>query len=66
MEMKAGHCAALRYDGQQSAYLCSVYDRRPEVCRVLERGSRECAAERHEKSERPLQLRRKSLGEGQL
>jgi hypothetical protein len=37
-----------------------VYERRPDVCRWLERGSGQCAAERHEKANRPLQLRRKT------
>lgn len=59
MKMKDGHCGALVYDPAQKAYLCSVYERRPDVCRWLERGSGQCSAERHEKAERPLRLRRK-------
>lgn len=62
MKMRDGHCGALTYDRTQRAYLCSVYERRPDVCRWLERGSGQCAAERHEKKERPLQLRRKVEG----
>jgi Fe-S-cluster containining protein len=60
MKMVDGHCGALTYDPAQKAYLCSVYEARPDVCRWLERGSGQCAAERHEKSERPLQLSRKA------
>lgn len=60
MKMEDGHCAALVYDAGKNAYLCSVYERRPDVCRWLERGSGQCAAERHEKADRPVQLRRNS------
>ena len=42
MKMKDGHCAALRIDGH--AFFCTVYDRRPEICRELERGSGQCEA----------------------
>lgn len=59
MKMQDGHCAALTYEPTRGVYLCSVYERRPDVCRWLERGSGQCAAERHEKAQRPLQLRRK-------
>lgn len=59
MKMQDGHCGALVYDRAKEAYLCSIYERRPDVCRWLLRGSGQCAAERHEKAERPLQLRRK-------
>ncbi len=48
MRMIDGHCAALVVKpGMHGArdYFCSVYDRRPHVCRALERGSPECAAE---------------------
>ncbi len=60
MKMEEGHCAALVYDPKMEAYLCSVYERRPDVCRWLERGSGQCAAERHEKADRPVVLRRKA------
>lgn len=50
MRMEGGHCAALELRAGQLA--CSLYERRPEVCRALERGSPSCAAERDEKAER--------------
>lgn len=41
MRLESGHCAALdvQADGQ---FLCSIYERRPDVCRWLERGSGTC------------------------
>lgn len=60
MKMTEGHCAALVYEAKAREYLCSVYERRPDVCRWLERGSGQCRAERHEKIDRPLTLARKS------
>lgn len=60
MRLVDGHCAALTYDQKSGQYLCSVYERRPDVCRWLQRGSGQCAAERHEKGDRPIQLRRAS------
>ena len=60
MKMVDGHCGALTYDTKQEAYLCSIYEKRPDVCHWLERGSGQCAAERHEKSDRPIVLRRKT------
>lgn len=39
-----GRCSALQVaDGR---YLCAIYERRPEICRTLERGSPACAGER--------------------
>lgn len=52
MVMRDGHCAALRIDGER--FLCAVYEWRPETCRTLARGSRECAGEIESKGERPL------------
>lgn len=49
MKMTAGHCAALeiRFDANhQPEYFCTAYDRRPQICRDLARGSPECAGER--------------------
>lgn len=43
MRMVDDHCAALVRDGERWA--CSVYERRPQVCRDLARGSPAC---RHE------------------
>ena len=62
MVMTEGHCAALRIDAGR--FTCAVYEWRPETCRTLERGSRECAGEIDSKGERPLiALRRKENGE---
>jgi Fe-S-cluster containining protein len=54
MRLEHGHCAALVVDVETRRFLCSVYERRPDVCRWLERGSGQCRADRHEKAERPL------------
>lgn len=59
MKMSGGHCAALSFAQESGSFLCSVYEKRPDVCRWLERGSGQCASERREKSERPIELRRK-------
>jgi len=48
-----GRCAALVLAPDEGTYLCSVYERRPEVCRTLERGSSACAGERATKGDRP-------------
>jgi Fe-S-cluster containining protein len=49
MRMRDGHCAALdvrsEKDGAPDFY-CTIYDRRPQICRDLARGSAECAGER--------------------
>ena len=48
MRMTAGHCAALDVRPAASGemrYFCTIYERRPEICRVLERGSPECLGE---------------------
>jgi Fe-S-cluster containining protein len=54
MRMTAGHCAALEViksaDGETS-FFCSIYENRPEICRVLERGSPECFADLETKAE---------------
>lgn len=44
MQMRDGQCVALSTESGQA--LCSIYERRPEVCRVLERGGPSCEAER--------------------
>ena len=51
LRMQDGHCAALRVE-PAGRFVCAIYERRPETCRRLERGSPECAAERHEKTAR--------------
>src|SRR5690242_11489703 len=59
MRMHDGHCAALELDTDVRRWRCTIYERRPETCRHLERGSPECAGERWAKAERPLiELRR--------
>lgn len=52
MRLESGHCAALtvKADGH---FLCSVYERRPDVCRWLERGSGNCRGELETKTDRP-------------
>lgn len=54
MQMRDGHCAALAIrEGEQGReYFCTVYDRRPQVCRELERGSPQCEAELAQKVSR--------------
>ena len=66
MKMTDGHCAALRietlamdashasHDGADARFVCGVYDERPDVCRDLARGSRECLGEIATKGARPL------------
>ncbi len=49
LRMDHGHCTALAVtrtcDGH-THFTCSIYDRRPQVCRDLVRGSPSCEAER--------------------
>lgn len=48
MKMTNGHCTALKILNAENGsvrFSCSVYDRRPEICRALERGSPECLAD---------------------
>jgi uncharacterized protein len=56
LRMKDGHCAALETrksaDGTAEHY-CTIYQRRPQVCRDLGRGSPECEAELALKGTRP-------------
>lgn len=54
MKLADGHCAALVLETESGRFRCSVYLTRPATCRELQRGSRECAGERHTKGERPL------------
>lgn len=53
MRMVDGHCAALRIL-PPGRFECTVYERRPEICRALERGSPQCRGEIAEKGERPV------------
>ena len=54
MRMRDGHCAALEVrraaDGAPE-FFCTVYDRRPEICRELGRGSPECRADLEAKAD---------------
>jgi Fe-S-cluster containining protein len=47
LKMVQGHCAALH--ARQGHYSCRMYGSRPNVCKVVEVGSRECldARRRH-------------------
>jgi Fe-S-cluster containining protein len=55
MSMAGGHCAALEVrptaDGA-TEYFCTIYERRPQICRDLGRGSPECEAEIETKAAR--------------
>lgn len=62
MRMASGHCAALTV-GADDMFVCSVYERRPEVCRGLARESPACRAERTLKAERPRALLQQILGD---
>jgi Fe-S-cluster containining protein len=49
LRMEHGHCAALqpRCDANGAPdYFCMIYERRPQICRDLARGSPECEGER--------------------
>ena len=56
MRMEDGHCSALQV-ASSGRFVCTVYERRPEVCRALARASAQCEAERALKGERPVQAR---------
>lgn len=57
-EAGPSRCAALVLDPAAGTFLCSVYERRPQVCRDLERGSPACQGELETKGDRP----RRALG----
>lgn len=55
MKMSDGHCGALAITKRANGtrwFACTIYDRRPEICRYLERGSPECLADLEEKAEK--------------
>lgn len=54
LRMQDGRCAALRIDPATRRFACSIYERRPDACRWLERGSSHCHAQIAHKAERPL------------
>ena len=55
MRMSGGHCGALEIrttkEGARS-FFCTIYERRPEICRALARGSPECLGELETKAAR--------------
>ncbi len=53
LKMTAGHCAALELRPATGEYFCTLYDRRPQLCRDLGRGTPACAGERAAKAPRP-------------
>lgn len=53
MRMTDGHCAALVPDPIAKTFACSIYEQRPDCCRVFERGGGGCRADRHDKGDRP-------------
>jgi uncharacterized protein len=58
MRMHDGRCAALRVQASTGMFVCTVYERRPRICRDLERGSPECQGELAVKGDRPLRVLR--------
>lgn len=62
LRLADGHCTALTVDPASARFSCSIYGRRPDVCRSIERGSGHCAAERAKKSDQALMMLRKSRG----
>jgi hypothetical protein len=57
LRMSGGHCAALapRPDPAtgETVHICTIYERRPQICRDLARGSPECEGEIALKGSRP-------------
>lgn len=56
MRMRDGHCAALEVRigaDRTREYFCAVYERRPQTCRDLARGSPQCEGEIALKRDRP-------------
>lgn len=53
MRLEQGHCAALGVDAATGRFGCTIYERRPDVCRSLERGTGACRAEHEAKAGRP-------------
>jgi len=49
MRMKDGHCAGLEIKHSPEGareFFCTLYEKRPQICRDLARGSPECEGER--------------------
>jgi Fe-S-cluster containining protein len=66
LSLSGEHCAALTIDRGGKQFVCTIYDRRPAICRDLERGSPECLGERATKADRPLAALRRGDGRGSL
>lgn len=56
LRVEGGRCEQLAREGDGVA--CKIYERRPRVCRDLERGSPACLAELEQKRERASAYRR--------
>jgi Fe-S-cluster containining protein len=55
MRMEDGHCIALQVTarrGHPPVFFCSIYEKRPQVCRDLRRGSMECQGELSTKADK--------------
>ncbi|MBK8477422.1 MAG: YkgJ family cysteine cluster protein [Opitutaceae bacterium] len=55
LRMKGGHCLALEITtrrGQLPVFFCAIYEKRPQICRDLGRGSPECKGELETKAQR--------------
>jgi hypothetical protein len=55
LRMREGHCAALEIRPLQKGereFFCRIYERRPQVCRDLGRGTPQCWGELEAKAER--------------
>lgn len=65
MKMEDGHCAALAVsltpDGRPR-HFCGIYERRPQVCRDLGRGSMECHGELAMKADKVRDWLRATFG----
>jgi len=69
MRMRDGHCVALKVRATPEGateFFCTIYDRRPQICRDLARGSPECAGERMIKAPRTDDCAEKGVGEEAL
>ncbi len=53
LRMERGRCASLRVERATGRYFCTIYEKRPQTCRDLGRGSPECLGELAEKGGRP-------------
>lgn len=61
MKMHEGRCAALELRPSPKGgidFFCAIYERRPQVCRDLQRGSPECEGELIAKAERVAAVER--------